>query len=357
MLDLTSFAESFGRIVQTVCLCALPVLFGICGVVWMHEHDIYVLRKFKGMFKSVQGLLAAIAIAALVVYGGSKPPTNNLQRVIVPQIQQIQQISRDALQAVEPVSVNPGMLGKVSGDGESTNETEYALTQNQIDAGFALARIGTNETHDFTAPADATVYVPWRLRGANINRFSLNSDSSAPWAIPFGTDWIDGLTVYSTGVLLPKTTDEARVARSRFRDALPVLSGVEATGGVLAPFRANLGVIPEMNWGMLPSNAVPSEVWWALTPSNSVIVTYENVLLGRDANSPVCVQVEFLENGNFVYRYDFSRVGLWDGGSTTNILVGAFNAGHGESLDVSAVTNLTSLFTFCSSTISSCSLG
>ena len=200
MIDSAAIAESFGRIVQAACLCALPILFGICGVVWMHEHGIYVLRRFKGMFKSVQGILAAIAMAALVVYGGAKPPTNNLQRIIVPQIQQIQRISRDALQAVEPVSVNPRLLGVAAGDGESTNETEYALTQNQIDAGFALARIGTNETHDFTAPADATVYVHWRLRGANINRFSLNSDSSAPWAIPFGTDWIDGLTVYSTGV-------------------------------------------------------------------------------------------------------------------------------------------------------------
>ena len=48
MIDPTAIAESFGRIVQTACLCALPVLLGICGIVWLHEHDIYLLRRFKG---------------------------------------------------------------------------------------------------------------------------------------------------------------------------------------------------------------------------------------------------------------------------------------------------------------------
>ena len=344
MVDVSALHDAFGRILQAVCLCALPVLGGLCGILWLHEHDVYILRRFRGMFRSVRGILGLIAIAALVLYGGTKP-TNELQRIIQPTDHlQLQPIAGDRLRRIEPTVADLRMLGLLRDGGDSTNEPTYALTQNQIDAGFALARIGTNETHDFTAPADATVYAPWRLRGANINRFTVNSTTDAPWSIPFGTDWIDGLTVYSTGVLLPKATYEAVVARSRFRDALPALPGVEATDGVFAPFRANLGVIPEMNWGMLPSNAVPSEVWWALTPSNSVIVTWRNALLGRDTNTPVCVQAELFENGNFVYRYDLSRAGLWDLGNVTNILVGAFNEGHGESVDVAAVTNLTSLF-------------
>ena len=344
MVDVSALHDAFGRILQAVCLCALPVLGGLCGILWLHEHDVYILRRFRGMFRSVRGILGLIAIAALVLYGGTKP-TNELQRIIQPTDHlQLQPIAGDRLRRIEPTVADLRMLGLLRDGEDSTNEPTYALTQNQIDAGFALARIGTNETHDFTAPADATVYAPWRLRGANINRFTVNSTTDAPWSIPFGTDWIDGLTVCSTGVLLPKATYEAVVARSRFRDALPALPGVEATDGVFAPFRANLGVIPEMNWGMLPSNAVPSEVWWALTPSNSVIVTWRNALLGRDTNTPVCVQAELFENGNFVYRYDLSRAGLWDLGNVTNILVGAFNEGHGESVDVAAVTNLTSLF-------------
>ena len=333
MIDATTIAEAFGRIVQTACLCALPILFGICGVVWLHEHDIYLLRKFKGMFKSARGVIVAIVIAVFIVQGGSKAPTNFLQSLL-----------HEPLQASRYEVVTNSRVGIHVGGGESTNETVYALTQNQIDAGFVLARIGTNETYDFSAPDGATVYDRWRRRGANINRFSINFTAGVPWEIPFGTNFFDGLTIYSTGVLLPKAADEARVVLPRLRDALPAAMRVEATGGVLAPFRANLGVIPEMNWGRLPANAVPSEVWWVLTPSNSVVVTYENVLLGRDTNTPVCVQAEFFENGNFAYRYDLSRAGLWNGENVTNVLVGAFNGGHGEFVDVSAITNLTTLF-------------
>ena len=154
MIDATAIAEAFGRIVQTACLCALPILFGICGVVWLHEHDIYLLRKFKGMFKSARGVIVAIVIAVFIVQGGSKAPTNFLQSLL-----------HEPLQASRYEVVTNSRVGIHVGGGESTNETVYALTQNQIDAGFVLARIGTNETYDFSAPDGATVYDRWRRRG------------------------------------------------------------------------------------------------------------------------------------------------------------------------------------------------
>ena len=76
MIDIASLHESFGRIVQTVCLCALPVALWACGVIWLHEHGIYLFRQFRGMFKSLHGVLAAIAIAALVAWAGTKPNLN-----------------------------------------------------------------------------------------------------------------------------------------------------------------------------------------------------------------------------------------------------------------------------------------
>ena len=309
MIDAIAIAESSGRVVQTACLCALAVLFGIRCFVRLREDG--KCRRFKELFKSVHGIIGMIAAAALVIYGGTKPQTNDLRRIVHPDLRQ---------------------------------EPACALTQDQIGAGFALAHIGTDETYDFTAPAGATVYAPWRLRGANIDRFSFSATADLPWTIPFGTNFINGFTVYSTGVLLPKMIDEAYVARSRFSDAMPMSRDIDAQGGVFAPFRANLGIVPEMNRGMLPEDALPSEVWWTVSPSNSVVITYENALLWRNTNAPVCVQAEFFENGNFIYRYDFSRAGLWSGNGVTNILVGAFNSGHGESLDISTATNLTSLF-------------
>ena len=335
MIDLATFHDAFGRFLQIACLCALPILCAVCGIAWMHEHDIYVLRKFKDSFTSLRGILALFAVAALIVYGGTKPQTNDLQQIVGPAVQQI-------MGAHQTLGTEGGET-----DGSSvTNETGvvYALTQNQIDAGFALVRIGTNETWDFSAPVNAAFCEKWRLRGANVDRFDAFSTANAPWLFPFGTNLVDGLSVHSTGVLLPKSVQEAFVARERRDVAIPDGTNISATAAVLAPFRANLGIVPEMNWGTLPTSAVPSEVWWDVSPSNSLIVTYRNALLGRETNTPVSVQAELFENGNFIYRYDLSDAGLWNGAAVTNILVGAFNNGVGESLDIAAVTNLTSLY-------------
>ena len=55
--------------------------------------------------------------------------------------------------------------------------TSVALTQDQIDAGFALTRVGTNETWDFSAPDGAHVHAPWILRGASEDRFELRMEN------------------------------------------------------------------------------------------------------------------------------------------------------------------------------------
>ena len=46
----------------------------------------------------------------------------------------------------------------------------------------------------------------------------------------------------------------------------------------------------------------------SLTPSNSLILTWQNVLLHRLPENPVSFQVEFFANGDFTYRYDFSQL-------------------------------------------------
>ena len=93
MIDIASLHESFGRIVQTVCLCALPVALWACGVIWLHEHGIYLFRQFRGMFKSLHGVLAAIAIAALVAWAGTKPNLNPPSpQGFNPGMQQLQQL-------------------------------------------------------------------------------------------------------------------------------------------------------------------------------------------------------------------------------------------------------------------------
>ena len=51
-----------------------------------------------------------------------------------------------------------------------------------------------------------------------------------------------------------------------------------------------------------------SAFWHLLTPSNSLVITWQNVLLHRLSENLVSFQVEFFANGDFTYRYDFSQL-------------------------------------------------
>ena len=56
------------------------------------------------------------------------------------------------------------------------------------------------------------------------------------------------------------------------------------------------------------SSTLHSTFWHALTPSNTLQLTWENVLLDRLTNTPVSVQMEVSPNGRFAYRYDLTNV-------------------------------------------------
>ncbi len=57
------------------------------------------------------------------------------------------------------------------------------------------------------------------------------------------------------------------------------------------------------------ANIVEKSAFWSfLTPSNSLVITWQNVLLHRLSENPVSFQVEFFANGDFTYRYDLSQL-------------------------------------------------
>lgn len=56
---------------------------------------------------------------------------------------------------------------------------------------------------------------------------------------------------------------------------------------------------------------------------NTLLLTWQNVLLGRGTNSPVSFQVELNPNGNFAFRYDLS--GLASDDLLTNVVVAVDN--------------------------------
>ncbi len=168
----------------------------------------------------------------------------------------------------------------------SSDKTDRVLTVDDFAHGFVQTRIGTNETFDFTPPDKAEICSDWKSFGAAEDWFYL---SFADWAFPVGTNKVSRLRVYSNG-------------------------RVDLQGsGKLLPLATNLGLTPQI-----------SQFWHYLTPSNTLQLTWQNVLYNRAAETPISIQAELCPNGTFTYRYDCSSLGSE---TITNILVGAAFSG------------------------------
>ena len=187
-----------------------------------------------------------------------------------------------------------------------------SLTIFDYASGFALSRIGTGETFDFSAPQGATVCEDWLAFGASIDWFRLGNgewgigNGENGFVFPFGTNEVNALTVFSNGSLRP---------RMKRRDTF------------ISPFETTLCVVPSANWPLLGETSRPSQFWHYLTPSNTLVMTWQNMLLDQLVEKPVSFQVEIAEKGNIVFRYDLSRLADT---TISNIVVGIRNAGYGR---------------------------
>ena len=148
---------------------------------------------------------------------------------------------------------------------------ESGFTSNELASGYALWRVGTNEVWNFDLMPGAHVIESWRLRGAAV-------------------DWAVCATTNLGPVAM--TTDGRLVT----------------TNGVFTAYDGQLAIVPEVNWTLLGTNA-PSRAWWAETPWESTVFTWQNAFLGRDTNTPVSVQAEFTREGDFICRHDLAAAG------------------------------------------------
>ena len=205
----------------------------------------------------------------------------------------------------------------------STNTTR-TLTGEDFRRGFVMTQIETGEEHDFSAPPDATIVSDWQAFGAATDWIYV---ALTNWAFSVATNDVERLRVYSFGKIEPLIREEGSAI---------------ATNYWFAPFMASLGVVPEANWDLIAASARPSRAWHCVTHRNTFVVTWENVLLGRDIGSPVSFQIELWPDGRFVYRYDFSRL---DAETVEGILAGAAFAGN-EWTTNALPTNVTSM-AFC----------
>ena len=171
-------------------------------------------------------------------------------------------------------------------------------TMSDYEAGLVLTGIGTGETHDFTTPPSAESREDWRRFGANRDWFRKVFTNG--WGFAFGTNRIDALTVFSYGTARPKTRD-----RTSF----------------FSPLESNIGVAPGANWHTL-TNGTESLYWQCLTPSNTFVMTWRNVLLDRLSDRSVSFQMEFEESGGVMFRYDLSEL---PDEVVSNLVVGVSN--------------------------------
>ena len=327
-----------------LAFCAWLVL--VC-----REKNIHPLRDFGRFFKkqsNVGRVLFGTFFIAMWIYASVKPGdgggngggdgggdggTNNVPQMVCPpggstQVSlpggMLQQAGlggqHTGIQPAQPL--NGGAALNLSGYAPITStNTLRTITADDFARGFVQTRIGTDEQFDFSPITNATIVSDWRAFGAATDWIYV---ALTNWAFQVATNDVERLRVYAFGKIEPL-----------IREA----DNSIATNYWFAPFMASLGVVPQANWDWLSESDRPSQVWYAITPENSLVITWQNALLDRDTANPLSFQVEFKTNGQFTYRYDLSRL---NANTVTNILSGASFGGNGWTTNA-IPTNVTSM--------------
>ena len=268
-------------IILVFALAGLALTLPASVLLWLHARGIRPVHEVMDRFRRLPmlGQIVVIVVAVnLFVFGSTKTPTN------------------DVPGGASSTNAPPPMLSA-----PRLGSGHFGFTEDQLNAGFVLVDVGSNEVWNLTMPTNAAVVEKWRLRGAV-------------------DDWLKpGIGNFPYVVF----------ADGRIQDA------VRDPGFVAAPFNAVLGIVPETNWRLIADEDARSRVWYDVTESNSVRVTWQDALLLRDTNSPISVQAEFYEDGNFIYRYDLSRATNALAFCATNVLIGASRNGSSETFSLS----------------------
>ena len=276
-MGIVAVKASFESVVLWGC-AGVAVLMGMAGLgvvaYKLPGKILEVARKRGWLYVAVMGVLVAVATDS-----GSPTRENKGRDRTIRRRQAAGNAARDAaLPSLRPLL-----------------KSDYA-------AGIALARIGTGEKFDFSAPVGAEACADWLEFGAEKDWFKTQFTNS--WSYTFGTNTVDAMTVFSHGTARPRMGD-----RETF----------------VSPFETSLGVVPAADWPRLGDS--PSQYWQCLTPSNTFVMTWRNALLDRLPDRPVSFQMEFWESGDVMFRYDLSRL---PDDVVTNLVVGISNGGLGR---------------------------
>ena len=329
------------------------------------EKNVHPLRDFAAFFKkqtTVGRILFGTFFLIIWVYASVKPEgegngeqgtgngggTNSVQQMAAGNVANVGMLPISITNS--NVSVTASHLGQLVngniGTGNtstmatiitSTNTT-HTIEAADFERGFVQTRIGTDEQFDFSPITNATIVSDWRAFGAATDWIY----ASVKWKME-SVKWGTGNGEQGTGNGEQGTDDETKL-RIHSDGWLEVKNGA-----TFYPLRTILGIVPEANWPQILHFTLytlhSSQVWYAITPENSLVITWQNALLDRDTDKPLSFQIEFKTNGQFTYRYDLSRLGDTGGTGVSpvgGISIGASFGGNAWSTN-SLPTNITSM--------------
>ena len=363
-----------------VCAAASVVAW---AVALCHENRVC---PFAAAARFVRGLpwggrLALLPLfVALIVYGGTK--TGNVgANQVSGRVESVEGVDNVANVEVLPVA-NPNTqlendtgnwqqshTGNVNNSHLSSPISHYSslITEGDCEAGFVLSGVGYGEVFDFAPTDDAVVCDDWLRFGAHEDWFHL----PLGWfSFPFGSNVVNALTVLSSGSLYPAITNASTF---------------------IAPLKASLGIVPMANWGRIDFgrveraervdgdesnfgrvesvervdgdesnfNAEKAETreaqscfWHCVSKTNTVVFTWQNVLLEREAGKPVSFQCEISHNGDMMFRYDLKAIATTNAVPFPKVEIGAKNSAQGVLIDSTAATsNLCDTLRLCASAL------
>ena len=310
------------KVWTALLVCGAAVSVVVWAVALLRENGVCpfaaVTRFVRGL--PLGGRLAVLPLfAALVVYGsvknhsnergemsneiGSESGFNRVDRadrvdgcesVFNAENAEAQEAQRGDLDNVANVEMLPiantnSQLGNgewVTGNGSDLNNSHLSspiahisslITEGDCEAGFVLSGVGYGEEFDFAPPENAVVCEDWLRFGAHEDWIYIGPGA---WSSRFGSNFVETVRVFSCGGI----------------DFFPE--------GHISLLNNPISIAPAANWHLL--SVSNSMFWHAETPSNTLVLTWQNALLNRRADSPVNIQAELFPSGGMRITHNLS---------------------------------------------------
>lgn len=223
------------------------------------------MRIGKRQIETSALVVFLIAGAATIKLGGEKV-TNRVGQVSLPG--QIDGTTLGGMSSLEPF---------LHGNGLRSGET-WSVTPEDVTNGYRL--VSETAACAIAEPTAAAVTNwLWMKRGAYEDAFAIQT---ANWTFRIPSGAASNLLVFASGRMTMRGHEELVLPRA---------------------FDEDVSILPMSRWNRIQDGASASAFWHEVTPSNTLVVTWVNALLGRNIASNATFQAEFYPNGEFEYRH------------------------------------------------------